>query len=67
MSREGEFTELAFLYARPSKVCLGDGGDSHMKGNRMPAVSLRGANHGFWFHLGSSEQNVDIVSCQGIF
>ena len=30
MSREGEFTELAFLHLRPSKVCLGRG-DSHMK------------------------------------
>ena len=37
------------------------GGESHMKGAGMLVVSFRGANLGFWTHLGCSVQNVMII------
>ena len=38
-----------------------------MKGAGMLVVSLRGANFGFWSHLGCSEQNAIIFIRKGLF
>ena len=45
----------------------GGGENSHMNGAGMLVVSLRGVNIGFWSHLGSSEQNVIMLSRKGLF
>ena len=48
-------------------IPLSPGGLPYVKRSGMLVVHPRGVNHGFWSHLGNSEQNTTILCHQGIF
>lgn len=48
-------------------IPLSPGGLPYVKRSGMLVVPPRGVNHGFWSHLGNSEQNTTIFCHQGIF
>ena len=61
--REGGFPHELNLSGFPVWVGVGGGGGLPLKVRGMFIVSLQGANHGFWSHLGCSGQNANIFSC----
>ena len=50
-----------------ARISCPGGGDCRIKMTGMLVVSLRGANHGFWSHLGGSGQNSIFLAAKVFF